>query len=193
MWVSGSFPMKMEPKAIEKTLLVTSASDQKCMVSCFWLGWSVGKKGCLQAFTKCPSPVTAPGAGLISVCREPGPEHSGSTPGRSDTISAGACPWPVPAEGGAAPGLIMVSALQWELRKDPVLWVRSTVHTYFFFSIFPGCTSGDSTGDRSTSGWSPAVPGSCQWHFCLAVVCAGAFCLLNTAGAVSGWRSLRVH
>lgn len=73
------------------------------------------------------------GAGLISVCREPGPEHSGSTPGRSDTISAGACPWPVPAEGGAAPGLIMVSALQWELRKDPVLWVRSTVHTYFFF------------------------------------------------------------
>lgn len=133
MWVSGSFPMKMEPKAIEKTLLVTSASDQKCMVSCFWLGWSVGKKGCLQALTKCPSPVTAPGAGLISVCREPGPEHSGSTPGRSDTISAGACPWPVPAEGGAAPGLIMVSALQWELRKDPVLWVRSTVHTYFFF------------------------------------------------------------
>lgn len=127
MWVSGSFPVKTEPKAIEKTVLVTSASDQKSMVSCFWLSWSVGKKCCLQAVTKWQHR----GAGLISVC------YSGSTPGRSDTISAGACPWPVHAEGGAAPGLTMVRALQCEFRKDPVFWVRNTVHSYFFFTYCP--------------------------------------------------------
>lgn len=72
--------MKMEPKAIEKTVLVASASDH--MVSCFRLGWSVGKRCCLQAVTECPLTVTALGAGLIPVCREPGPGHSGTTPGR---------------------------------------------------------------------------------------------------------------
>lgn len=77
--------------------------------------------------------------------------------------------------------------------EKTVLWVGNRMHTYFFFPIFLGNTSGDSTGDRSTSGWSPAVPGSWQWHFCLAAVCTGTLCLLNTAGAVSGWRSLRVH
>lgn len=175
MWVSGSFPVKTEPKVMEKTVLVTSASDQKSIVSCFWLAWSVGKKvlssGSYKVSLNCDS------TGELAwsrVCREPGPERPGSTPGRSGTISAGACPWPVPSEGGAAPGLIMVSALQCEFRKDPVLWVKNGVHTWGFFSILLGHMSGDRTGDRSTSGWSPAVPGSWQWHFCLAVVCTGA-------------------
>lgn len=34
--------MKTEPKAVEKTVI--SASDQKSMVSCFWLGLVCGKE-----------------------------------------------------------------------------------------------------------------------------------------------------
>lgn len=44
--------MKTKPKAIERTVLVTSASDQKSMVGCFWKGWSVGKRGCLSGCYK---------------------------------------------------------------------------------------------------------------------------------------------
>lgn len=113
-------------------------------------------------------------------------------PREMGTISAGSCPWAGPAAGGVTPGFIMGSALLWAHRRHcPLSKEYSTYLVFFPYS--PGHTCGDNTGDRSTSGWSPAVPGSWQWHFCLAAVCTGALCLFSTAGAVSGWRRLRVH
>lgn len=48
-------------------------------MSCFWLGWSVGKRCCLQAVTVSLNCDSTGELSWIPVCRELGPEHSGTT------------------------------------------------------------------------------------------------------------------
>lgn len=48
-------------------------------VRCFWLGWSVGKRCCLQAVTVSLNCDSTGELAWIPVSRELGPEHSGTT------------------------------------------------------------------------------------------------------------------
>lgn len=131
MWVSGLFPMKMEPKAIEKTVLVTSASDHMWAVS-GWVG--LCERGAVFRLLQCPLTVTALGSCPGSLSAESWALSTQVPPGRSGITSAGSCPWPDPAGGGVTPGFIMVSAQVW-VQKRPCPWVRKRAHTYFFSHI----------------------------------------------------------
>lgn len=175
--------MKMEPKGIERTILVTRSWDLKIHGELFLAGLVCGEEvlssGCSKVTPHCDS--TGDLAWYLAA--------------ESLALSTGV------ALRGHLTRFQLVHVLSLFQLKDlqsrytkahrswcPVVWV----HKRSCLSLKNWASQATLLGSRRSWGqhwrqkhlcWSPAVPACWQWNLCLAAFCAGALCLLNTTGA----------